>query len=51
MSESCLGNHVILDLFDIKTLVFESRLNETTFSIFDDYIKNSLKKNNMTLLN
>jgi S-adenosylmethionine decarboxylase proenzyme len=51
MNVSSLGNHIILDLFKINKDIFENKLSFTNFPIFDDYIKKSLIKNNMTLLN
>ena len=46
-----LGNHIILDLFDVDKSIFENKLSIISYSLFDEYIKKSLINNKMNLLN
>ena len=43
-----IGKHIILDNYNIPDYIFENL--DTNYENFDNYIKNSLKKNNMNLI-
>jgi len=46
-----IGTHLIVDLFDIPSAVFETILSQENFGNFDSVIEDSLKRNHMHLLN
>jgi S-adenosylmethionine decarboxylase proenzyme len=46
-----IGTHFILDLFDVKNEIFSNNLSKSNYHIFDNYIRASLIKNKMTILN
>uniref|UniRef100_A0A6C0DTJ9 S-adenosylmethionine decarboxylase n=1 Tax=viral metagenome TaxID=1070528 RepID=A0A6C0DTJ9_9ZZZZ len=46
-----IGTHFILDLFDIKDEIFSNNLSKSNYHLFDNYIRASLIKNKMTILN
>ena len=47
-----VGTHYIADLYNFKDdKVFTKYLSTSNYHIFDEYIKSSLKKNGMTLIN
>ena len=47
-----IGTHYIADLYNFKDdKVFTKYLSTSNYYIFDEYIKKSLKKNGMTLIN
>ena len=48
---SGIGNHLIVDLFDISSDNFEYFLFQENFTKFDEIIEDSLKRNHMNLLN
>jgi S-adenosylmethionine decarboxylase proenzyme len=46
-----IGTHLIVDIFEIKPIIFNTVLAEKTFNDFDKVVEDSIKRNNMTLLN
>lgn len=46
-----IGTHLIVDLFDIPSSIFESFLFQENFHNLDNLIEDSLERNHMHLLN